>query len=69
MAPKLYQGYPIIQGFRGKNHEDLKNNIDDYCRNLIEIINQPLVDCSYCKGYGVIIDESLMKKDEAKWRN
>jgi hypothetical protein len=65
MAPKEYQSYRIIEqsyriieGFRGKTQEDLKNNIDSYCRKLIEFINEPVVDCPHCKGRGVIDEET-----------
>ena len=59
MAPKSYQKYKVIDGFRGKNQDDLKNNIDDYCRNLIEFINEPITDCPNCKGRGVITNEKI----------
>ena len=58
MAPKGYQNYRIIEGFRGKTQEDLKNNIDSYCRKLIKFINEPVVDCPHCKGRGVIDEET-----------
>jgi len=57
MAPKVYQNYKVIQGFRGNNQEDLKNNIDDYCRMVIELINEPIADCPNCKGTGVILNK------------
>jgi len=58
MAPKPYESYRIIQGFRGKDQEDLKNNIDNYCKKLIEFINEQVSDCPQCKGRGVILNES-----------
>lgn len=62
MAPKHYQKYPVIQGFKGKNHGDLQNNINDYCKQLIEFINEPLQECSHCKGEGVIITSYTVEK-------
>mgnify|MGYP001128906407 CR=1 FL=1 len=62
MAPKPYQHYRVITGFRGKNQEDLQNNIDNYCKTLIEIINKPYVDCPYCKGAGVILEDNIKKE-------
>jgi hypothetical protein len=59
MAPKIYNDYKVIDGFQGKNQEDLKNNIDDYCKQLIEFINEPLIDCPHCQGYGVILKENF----------
>ena len=58
MAPKEYQNYRIIEGFRGETQEDLKNNIDSYCKKLIEFINEPVVDCPHCKGRGIIDEET-----------
>ncbi len=48
-----YKEYPVIQGFQGKNVTDLQNKIDNYLKNLIEFINEPLVDCPECGGTGV----------------
>ncbi len=55
MAPKPYQNYSIIQGFRADNQEDLKDRIDNYCEGLIMSINEPVKDCPQCKGRGVIL--------------
>lgn len=54
MAPKPYEKYWVIPGFRGKNQEDLKNNIDKFCMELMAEINEPVIDCPHCKGMGVI---------------
>ena len=51
-----YGGYTPIAGFHGKNHTDLKKNIDSYLENLMELINEPLVDCKHCAGSGVVLD-------------
>lgn len=59
MAPKKYEKYNVISGFQGEDQKELKKNIDTYCKNLIEMINKPLVDCPHCKGMGVILDENL----------
>lgn len=64
MAPKEYQDYRIIKGFRGETQEDLKNNIDNYCKKLIEFINEPVVDCPHCKGRGVIDEETSYEVTE-----
>lgn len=57
MAPKEYQDYNIIKGFRGKTQEDLKSNIDNYCKELIEFINEPNISCPLCKGHGVVSEK------------
>ena len=55
MAPKPYQDYSAIKGFRGETQENLQNNIDEYCKGLIEMINEKVIDCEHCKGRGVIL--------------
>jgi len=57
VAPSPREGYPVIEQFEGKNEEDLRNNIQKFLDELIEIINKPLVECEHCKGYGVIEHE------------
>lgn len=36
--------------------EDLKNNIDNYLKHLISIINEPLKECIHCNGNGVVLN-------------
>ncbi len=43
-----------IKKFAGDNLEDMKKRIDEFLKNLLEVINEPLQDCPKCKGYGVI---------------
>ncbi|MCK4259658.1 MAG: hypothetical protein KAX49_11810 [Halanaerobiales bacterium] len=59
MSPEAYGDYKVIEGFRGGDREDLKNNIDDYCKKLITFINEPVKDCPQCKGRGVISIETF----------
>lgn len=56
---RKYERYTPIKGFEGKDHEELKEKIDEYLKNLIEFINEPLKDCPNCKGLGVIFDAIL----------
>jgi hypothetical protein len=56
-SPENYKGYTPIPGFKGKNVEELKQNIDDYLRELMEKINEPISDCPHCLGHGVIINK------------
>ena len=55
LAPKSYNGYPIIEPIHGENYQDLEKNIDKYLSDLIKYINEPLVDCPHCEGRGVIL--------------
>jgi len=54
-SPKCYTNYSVLAGFRGESHADLKQNIDKYCSNLIQKINEPLQDCPHCHGRGVLV--------------
>lgn len=48
-----YKNYTVIKGFKGNSLVDLKNEIDVYLSELMKMINEPLIDCSSCKGMGV----------------
>lgn len=56
-SPKCYGDYTAIEGFKGENKKELKKNIIKYLKELIEKINEPLIECSQCKGLGVIIQK------------
>ena len=51
-----YNNYTIVEGFKGNNVEELKENIDNYLRDLMDKINSPLHDCPNCNGVGVIVE-------------
>lgn len=51
---KGYQGYPIIQGFKGDSLQDLIENVKGYLDVLTEVINAPLEKCKHCEGTGVV---------------
>jgi len=61
-----YKGYTVIKGFKGKNHEDLKKNIDKYLKNLMEVINAPIVECAHCDGVGAINIRKIKTNPEKK---
>src|SRR5690606_8446244 len=56
VAPKSYQDYTVVEPFSGKDYEDLKRNIDAFLHNLMEMINEPVVECECCKGRGVVLN-------------
>lgn len=56
-----YKEYPIIEGFKGENHLDLKEKIDFYLESLMDVINSPIEDCVHCSGRGVIINNQIPK--------
>jgi len=61
-----YKGYTIINGFEGKDHEDLKKNIDNYLKHLMEIINAPIIECAHCNGVGAINIRKIKTNPEKK---
>jgi hypothetical protein len=54
-SPEGYRGYPIQKGIEAKNQKELDEKVVEYLENLIKEINEPLEDCTCCKGKGVII--------------
>ena len=54
-SPKNYDRYTPIPGIEGKDEYELKEKLDKLCSNTIAMINEPLVDCPHCEGYGVIL--------------
>ncbi len=52
-----YQGYTLIKPFEAESSDTLKEYIDSYLNDLIEIINEPVKECSTCNGVGVIYDK------------
>lgn len=57
MTSENYKGYTQIEGFEGKNEDDLKQNIDFFLKNLMVVINTPLKTCDKCNGKGVLFNE------------
>ena len=54
-SPKNYSGYTPIPSIVANTEDELKEKIDKLCEDTVSLINEPLVECEYCKGYGVII--------------
>lgn len=52
-----YKGYTAIGGLSAENERDLNKQVDDYCLELITAINEPLVECNKCGGYGFHVDK------------
>ncbi len=55
-AGSNYNGYTAIEGLKGNNIEELKENIDNYLKDLMDKINEPVVDCKCCLGKGVVLE-------------
>ena len=65
-SPYNWQKYTPIEGFSGKNQEDLKRNIDAYLAELIEYINLPVTECKHCSGLGHVFGKgfNINKREE-----
>jgi hypothetical protein len=48
-----HKGYSPVDAFEGENEDKLKENIDNYLKELMDYINEPLKECPYCYGKGV----------------
>lgn len=59
-----YNNYKIFPEFIANNHKELVKKVDEYLNEIITIINEPLVDCPYCKGEGVIINKTNFIKEK-----
>ncbi len=46
------------------SHQELKEKVDNYLKDLMEMINSPLEECPHCQGRGVIVQE--LNKQEKK---
>jgi len=66
IAPKPYHEYPVVEPFKGKNREELAENIQRYLDELMEFINEPVVECSTCHGAGVLFRYAFEKKPDRK---
>lgn len=53
-----YKGYTVINGISANNEYELKEKVDKLCEDTISLINEPLVECPHCQGYGVILEDN-----------
>jgi hypothetical protein len=61
-SPEGYSNYPKQKGIDGRNQKDLEDKIDAYLEEIMLKINEPYVECSHCKGLGVVLENSAEKK-------
>jgi hypothetical protein len=61
-----YNNYTVINPIFANNETELKNKIDEFLNNLMEIINKPLQMCDKCGGSGYIeeIDKRIKRLDK-----
>lgn len=55
---------PKAPTFEGDNLRDLEHKLLQYCENLMTIINEPLTECPYCDGRGIVPIPELIKIPE-----
>jgi len=56
-----YQGYSVIDGFKGDNLKNLIDNIKLFLDELLEFINQEVSECEHCKGTGHLVMDTFDK--------
>lgn len=52
-----HKRYTLIQDFKINLQKELKEKINNYCKNLIEFINTKIIECFYCKSSGIVINK------------
>jgi len=61
---RKYENYTPMDGISGMDYKDLEKNILEKCKEIINIINEPLCDCPFCKGRGVVTESESNKLKE-----
>jgi len=54
-----YRGYTPIREMTGKNNAALKQKISRYLKDLMKVLNTPIVYCEHCNGTGVKVMPEL----------
>jgi len=63
-AQSKYRDYTVIEPIHADNELELKNKIDEFLSNLIEIINKQMHLCPKCNGTGYIDEvKKINQKD------
>lgn len=62
--PDGYQGYTPIEGWSANSLSEMKEQIDYYLDNLMNIINAGVAECSHCNGCGHMITKVETNKRE-----
>jgi len=53
-SPENYKGYTAIQPFEAETEDALKELIDNYLNDLMNMINEPMKECPTCEGIGYL---------------
>lgn len=51
-----YKGYTPIKPIIGNDEADLKEKVDAFLYDIMTTINEPLVECKTCNGYGAVLE-------------
>lgn len=60
-AKDKYQGYTVIDGFKGDNLQELVDNTKHFLDDLMDYINQEVDECIHCKGTGHLVNTNFDK--------
>lgn len=64
MAPKVYNSYPVIEGWKADNLKGMAEQIKHYLDTLMEEINSEVEECSHCGGKGCFVNKIGTNKRE-----
>lgn len=59
-----YKGYTPITEVYGNNEDDLADNINKLCEDVINHINTPINECQHCKGTGLEVQVQKYLQEE-----
>lgn len=51
---KGFGDYPLIDAWKADSLQELYDNMQQYLSDLMQEINKPVIECSYCNGTGCI---------------
>jgi hypothetical protein len=66
-AKRRYEGYTVVDDFKGNSLAELAANIDRYLSELMEVINRPLARCPHCEGKRVVDFQKLSPNDRQRY--
>jgi hypothetical protein len=55
-----YRGYTPIREFEASNEGELKEIIDQYLKDLMTYINEPMKECDVCLGCGHVFNKDIV---------
>lgn len=57
MTAERYRGYTQLEPITGRNLSDLAQELENYLKEIMSIINAPISYCTHCEGTGLVEPE------------